>query len=271
MINSSVAVLRHSIKSLILVGLLTMFGCAAVPGKPPWGSQIDVTPGWNKLGRAAANSLRDPLTWAPAAGALAFSIGDFDRDVSNWAQQEHPLFGGDPEAASDLLLGGVSTLYLGSALLADSGDGLAWRHNKIKGLGLGLTANLTTAGLSYGLKKTTRRTRPDASDRESFPSGHSSLAATNAALFSANLDALPLAPPARSILRGSGYALAWGTAWARVEAGQHYPSDVLAGLALGHFVARVAQETLLPTLHPATALDLRLDNDRLLVTLRRRF
>ncbi len=25
------------------------------------------------------------------------------------------------------------------------------------------------------------------------------------------------------------------TAWARVEAHQHYPSDVLAGMALGHF------------------------------------
>jgi membrane-associated phospholipid phosphatase len=25
------------------------------------------------------------------------------------------------------------------------------------------------------------------------------------------------------------------TAWARVEANQHYPSDVLAGIALGHF------------------------------------
>jgi len=271
MTDSNVAVLRQSFKALLLAGLLVLSGCAAVPGQTFWGSQVDFAPGWDKLGHSVTTALQDPLTWGPAAGALVCSVGDIDRDISAWGRENHPLFGGDPEAASDLLLAATGGLYLGSALLTDSGEGLEWQHNKTKGLGLGLTANLTTAGLSYGLKEMTRRTRPDASDRESFPSGHSSLAATNAALFSANLDALPLAPPARSILRGSGYALAWGTAWARVEAGQHYPSDVLAGLALGHFVARVAQETLLPTLHPATALDLRLDNDRLLVTLRRRF
>jgi hypothetical protein len=30
---------------------------------------------------------------------------------------------------------------------------------------------------------------------------------------------------------------ATGVAWARVEAGGHYPSDVLAGAALGHFIS----------------------------------
>ena len=32
----------------------------------------------------------------------------------------------------------------------------------------------------------------------------------------------------------------FGTAWARVEAGEHYPSDVLFGMALGNFFARFA-------------------------------
>ena len=31
--------------------------------------------------------------------------------------------------------------------------------------------------------------------------------------------------------------LATGVGWARVEAGKHYPSDVLAGAALGHFLS----------------------------------
>ncbi|MEK9951044.1 MAG: phosphatase PAP2 family protein [Curvibacter sp.] len=30
--------------------------------------------------------------------------------------------------------------------------------------------------------------------------------------------------------------LAGATAWARVEANQHYPSDMLVGLGLGHFL-----------------------------------
>jgi len=31
--------------------------------------------------------------------------------------------------------------------------------------------------------------------------------------------------------------VALGTGWARVEAQKHYPSDVLAGMALGNFMA----------------------------------
>ncbi|HKI51006.1 MAG TPA: phosphatase PAP2 family protein [Geothermobacteraceae bacterium] len=256
---------------LLLGSLALLSGCAAVPGQAPWGSRVVFTPGWEQLEQATVNALKDPLTWGPAAGALACTVGDLDRDISAWGQEQQPLFGGDPDTASDLLLAATGGLYLGSALLADSGRDDTRARNKLQGLGLGLTANLTTAGLSYGVKKTARRSRPDASDHESFPSGHSSLAATNAALFSANLDALPLVPAARTTLRGTGYALAWGTAWARIEAGQHYPSDVLAGLALGHFVARVAQDTLLPNAQHAANFDLQLDRQRLLVTLQRSF
>jgi len=36
-----------------------------------------------------------------------------------------------------------------------------------------------------------------------------------------------------------------GTSWARVEAGMHYPSDVLAGAALGHFIAAVVNDAFL--------------------------
>jgi membrane-associated phospholipid phosphatase len=31
--------------------------------------------------------------------------------------------------------------------------------------------------------------------------------------------------------------LATGVGWSRVEAGKHFPSDVLAGAALGHFLS----------------------------------
>jgi hypothetical protein len=36
-------------------------------------------------------------------------------------------------------------------------------------------------------------------------------------------------------------SLAAITGWARVEAGMHFPSDVLAGWALGHFTADLAK------------------------------
>jgi membrane-associated phospholipid phosphatase len=41
----------------------------------------------------------------------------------------------------------------------------------------------------------------------------------------------------RADARVGNIVLATGVAWARVEAGAHYPSDVLAGAALGHFLS----------------------------------
>jgi membrane-associated phospholipid phosphatase len=41
------------------------------------------------------------------------------------------------------------------------------------------------------------------------------------------------------------YSIAAGTAWARVEAEKHYPSDVLAALAVGNFVATLFNDTFL--------------------------
>jgi membrane-associated phospholipid phosphatase len=39
--------------------------------------------------------------------------------------------------------------------------------------------------------------------------------------------------------------LAAGTAWARVEAQKHFPSDILAGAALGNFVASFVHDAFL--------------------------
>ena len=47
----------------------------------------------------------------------------------------------------------------------------------------------------------------------------------------------------RSALKGTNLALASATAWARVEGKKHFPSDVLAGAALGHFLTVVIHDT----------------------------
>jgi hypothetical protein len=39
------------------------------------------------------------------------------------------------------------------------------------------------------------------------------------------------------VLGVANTALAMSVGWARVEAGRHHPADVLAGMALGHFMA----------------------------------
>lgn len=63
----------------------------------------------------------------------------------------------------------------------------------------------------------------------SFPSGHASAAACAATLLSEDLGAAPL-----------WWSLAGAVAWTRVHVGVHHASDVLAGLATGRALARVA-------------------------------
>jgi hypothetical protein len=36
-----------------------------------------------------------------------------------------------------------------------------------------------------------------------------------------------------------------GTAWARVEAKRHYPADILAGMAIGHFISSFVNDAFL--------------------------
>ena len=50
-----------------------------------------------------------------------------------------------------------------------------------------------------------------------------------------DLQSLPLSDTTRQVLNVGLDALTYGTAWARVESGLHYPSDTLVGMSLGNF------------------------------------
>jgi len=88
---------------------------------------------------------------------------------------------------------------------------------------------------TYVLKTTVQRPRPGnapntGTGTHSFPSGHSSSAFTSATLIERNSGLVPGLP---------AYALAGFTAFERVEEGHHYPSDVLAGAAIGTLSASI--------------------------------
>lgn len=238
-----------TIRNLTICSLVAVLlsGCA-VTTQRPWGSDATLAPGWQRVGTAAVDALSSPWTWGPALGAAACGIGKVDQEVSEWAQQETPIFGSPEQAgdASDALVRASRLTWQATGLISPSGETAGtWAWNKTKGFAVGYAALKTTEWSTSALKQSTKRTRPDASDTSSFPSGHTSGATVTATLAARNLDYLPLPPAGLTTGRIAIGAMAVGTGWARIEAGKHYPSDVLAGAALGHFIGAFLNDAFL--------------------------
>jgi len=225
---------------LLLCGLGWLnAACGTLPDGRRWGQEVTLCPGWERLGRAVVRAALDPGTWVPAGGALAFQIDSWDRNLTNWAARRQPIFGSREGAdeATDYLVGALLGAYVISGLATPSGEKPAeWAWAKLKGFSVGAGAVALTQASTTGLKHAVGRTRPDGSSNRSFPSSSTSLAGVYGGLTSRNLDYLPIPAWARTGLRGGVATLMAATAWSRLEGKFHYPSDVLAGMALGNFI-----------------------------------
>ncbi len=179
--------------------------------------------------------------WVPLAGAALFQIDGWDRKVSNWARDETPVFGSQQSAQrwSDHLRTASSVAYF-TTVLATPGPAEAgpWIRDKAQGVAVGLGAIAVTGLATSTLKSATGRTRPNGEGTNSFPSGHTSHSAVLTGLARDNLEDIDLSPRTRGALDIGLDALTVGTAWARIEAGAHFPSDTLFSMALGNYVSR---------------------------------
>jgi membrane-associated phospholipid phosphatase len=110
------------------------------------------------------------------------------------------------------------TLVVGASL-AMPGLQHDWSGLGHTALALGVTGVAT-----QGLKRAIPETRPDGSDNQSFPSGHTSISFAAAASLHKRYGWQAGLP---------AYAVAAFTGVARVQADKHYTHDVLAGAALG--------------------------------------
>jgi len=232
--------LTASGRKLASVGLLMLLaglqGCSTLPSAPG--------PSTADMKRAALAAATDPSTWLPALGATLILVTDRDQAWSDWARREQPVFASAAAArqASDVLLYASVGVALASSLWVPEDSASPTRANRlVVQLGAMAANGLMTQTIKLGVG----RSRPDASDNLSFPSGHASAAFTGATLTRRNLARLDLQAPMRTLLDVGAVSLAAATAWARVEAGVHYPSDVLAGAALGNFVAAFVNDVFL--------------------------
>lgn len=88
-------------------------------------------------------------------------------------------------------------------------------------------ANVMAYSATRILKVTFKEQRPDQSDNESFPSGHTALAFTNASLLFYEFK------DSNIWYASSGFLFATATGVLRVANNKHYTSDVLAGAGIG--------------------------------------
>lgn len=213
-----------------------------------WGRDALYPIQWDRIPRAAARALVDPATWLPAMGASVFAIDDFDRRVSDWAIEHTPVFGSKATAGdvSDVLRTSLVLESYATVALTPSGDQAGdWLLAKSKGLAVEAVAHLANGAATGLAKDLAGRTRPDGSSDQSMPSGHATTAFGGARLANRNLEAMNLKPWAKWSLQSGNFAMASATAWARVEAGRHYPSDVLVGAALGNFITTFIHDALM--------------------------
>ena len=232
--------------SLAICALFT--GCGTLANGRGWGQDATLAPGWPRVRAAALKNLEDPVTWLPVAGAAVMQIDDWDRRISDWARDETPIFGSTQHAsdASDTWRTITNDLWTVSLFVPPSGDDLGtWAWSKTKGATVEIVGKAVSRGVTSVLKDVSNRTRPDGSDDRSFPSGHMTEAFGSAVLGARNMDASGLPPgvvwPANVALYGSSVL----TGWARVEAGKHFPSDVLFAAGATNFVVGFVHDAFL--------------------------
>jgi membrane-associated phospholipid phosphatase len=231
--------------SLLLFGL---HGCATLPNGRSWGEDATLAPGWKRVGESALHAATSPWVWAPLAGAAVTQIDDADRKISNWARRETPVFGSQQNATtwSNNLRSASVAADAVTVLLTPSGEfGTAWAVDKLKGYAVDVAAATVAVESTAGLKRAFPRMRPNDSGNDSFPSGHAATSSAYTRLAMLNLDSTPMSDTARDALDAGLQVINFGTAWARVEGGWHYPSDTLVSIAIGNFCAQFFNDTFL--------------------------
>ena len=236
------------ILALFFTSLALLQGCGTLPNGRGWGQDATLTPGWASIKESAVHAALSPETWGPVAGALALQIDDMDKRISDWATEKHPVFGSGENAGnwSNYLQDGSGAVYFTTVLATPSGDVVSdWLAAKAKGLAIGAAANFITAESTSLIKKSAKRTRPNGANSKSLPSGHSSSTSAFTTLARRNLASIDMSSESRMLANIGILGIAAGTCWARVEAKAHYPSDVLAGYALGHFISAFINDAFL--------------------------
>ncbi len=228
--------------------LVLASGCAS-KSRPFLGENVTIAPGWSRLMQSGKQALRDPNVWGSLLAATALQVGDLDEQISDQLREDTPLFGSTRDARnySDDLKDLNQVAYIATALAAPGADAVGeWLGSKAKLVGTEWLAVELAGEFTTGIQHYSGREKPNEKNDNGFPSYHTSTATMSAQMANLNVEYLPVSSQSKQALTYTFNSIAALTAWARVEAGEHYPSDVLAGWALGHFLGYLAEDFIAP-------------------------
>lgn len=168
---------------------------------------------------------------APAAmigyGLLRNSIhGINNLDLSTYHEikEDHPNFKTSIDNYIQYAPGGILAVISLTKMKA-------W-HTPIQRFEVGVASAIVLGGVVYPWKKIANRLRPDGTQGESFPSGHTGTAFMTAEILHEELK------NTHPVLSYSGYLFAVGTGALRIYNGEHWLSDVVAGAGFGFLAAK---------------------------------
>ena len=192
-------------------------------------------PGWKAGGEAFVKTIKRPSVWGLAAGAVVFGATNADKAVSDWARDTTPIFN-DSDNAKDWS-NHLKTL----ANVGAYGTALAVPENedtgKLKRVVLNTTSWYVNHLTNRVLKENIDRTRPDGSNENSFPSGHTAETWQASVMASRHMAVIPVSDNAKLAADIGFYTVGAHGGWSRVESGKHFPSDVLMSAAIASFYA----------------------------------
>lgn len=216
-----------------------------------WGEEAGYPIRWERVKKAFHKNITSKHVWIPALSAGVIHVGNYDEKISNWASSENPIFDSSKQASrySDsfketLLISTYATSLLTSSW--DQSDSwIDYFINKVRGTAvvyLSINAGIDTTN---NIRKFVFRERPSGSDFRSLPSGHATEAGSYNVLIHRNIESIGMSESFQTAGELVSTTLAAGTAWSRVEAKAHYPTDVLLGYSLGHFMSGFVFDSLM--------------------------
>ena len=155
------------------------------------------------------NNLRALLSLILITSCLLMQTAAFSQDTSETKPQI-----GTTQKIGDIALFALPIATLGTTMIKGDNKG-AWQFTK---------GFILTEALTYGLKTTINKPRPDLSNDNSFPSGHTSTVIHSAGFIHRRYGFKYSIP---------AYAIAGFTAASRVDSKKHDMLDVIAGAAIG--------------------------------------